>query len=203
MDQMKITNKGVDNMGRPKEFDTQEVLDRAMDVFWENGYGATSIQDLVDAMGIHRRSIYDTFGDKHNLFVLSLKRYEEMISRKIEKTLSVRISGYDRLKGLFSIVLSTEKNRAGCLIVNSATELAYIDPSIAKEVQDYFDREVQIISEILEKAQEKNQLTPNTNIQALAYYLHNELVGIRVLAKTTNDSQKLNIIIDQTLKNIF
>lgn len=195
--------KGVDNMGRQKEFDTQEVLDRAMGLFWENGYEATSIQDLVDTMGIHRRSIYDTFGDKHNLFVLSLNRYAEMITHKIEARLSVSISGYDRLKSLFSIVLSAETNMAGCMIVNSATELSYTNPIVAKEVQDYFDRELKLISDILVKAQKEEQLALGTDIQALAYYLHNALVGIRVLSKTTNDSKKLNTIIDQTLKNIF
>ena len=67
-------------MARKKEFDEVEVLDKALDVFWKKGYSATSIQDLVDSMGINRASIYDTWGDKHNLYVESLKRYRQKSS---------------------------------------------------------------------------------------------------------------------------
>ncbi|MTD42004.1 TetR family transcriptional regulator [Erwinia sp. CPCC 100877] len=190
-------------MGRKKEFDTQEVLDRAMDVFWEKGYETTSMQDLVDAMGIHRRSIYDTFGDKHHLFILALKHYEETIIQKIEKSLSESVLVHERLRNIFSITLLNEKNTAGCLIVNSAAELSNIDPIIAKEIQDFFDREARFIYNILLMAKETKQLSSNADIEALSYYLHNALVGIRVLSKTTNDTKKLNTIIDQTIKNIL
>ncbi|MDQ1142393.1 TetR/AcrR family transcriptional regulator [Pedobacter agri] len=64
-------------MARTKVFNEAEVLDRAMNLFWEKGYHATSAQDLVDGLGISRSSLYDTYGDKHSLFVMALKRYRE------------------------------------------------------------------------------------------------------------------------------
>ena len=70
-------------MARSKEFNEEEALDKAMEIFWKQGYEKTSIQDLVDQMGIHRRSLYDTFGDKHSLFVQTLERYESLIAAQI------------------------------------------------------------------------------------------------------------------------
>lgn len=189
-------------MARQKEFDTQIVLEKAMDVFWKNGYEHTSMQNLVDAMGIHRRSIYDTFVDKHNLFILSLKLYEELIIRNIQLSILESMSVHEKLKTVFSVIVSDKDHRAGCLIVNTAAELSNIDPVVEKEIQDFFNREEHLIFNILLTAQEKNEIAASTDIEALSCFLHNALIGIRVLSKTTDDNEKLNMIIDQTLKNI-
>jgi TetR/AcrR family transcriptional repressor of nem operon len=70
-------------MARHKEFDRDAVLHKAMEVFWSRGYGATSIQDLVKHMGINRQSLYDTFGDKHALYLQALDRYGEVEGRRL------------------------------------------------------------------------------------------------------------------------
>ncbi|MNC70346.1 HTH-type transcriptional repressor ComR [compost metagenome] len=70
-------------MGRTKEFEINEVLDKTIQLFWMQGYEKTSMQDLVDFMGIHRRSIYDTFGDKHALYMKALQRYESTQNKKM------------------------------------------------------------------------------------------------------------------------
>lgn len=189
-------------MARQKEFDTHIVLEKAMNVFWENGYEHTSMQNLVDAMGIHRRSIYDTFGDKHHLFILSLKLYEELIIQKIQMSILESMSVHEKLKAMFSVIINDKENRSGCLIVNTAAELSNIDTVVEKEIQDFFNREEELIFNILLMAQKQNEIAISTDIEALSYFLHNALIGIRVLSKTTNDSEKLNMIIDQTLKNI-
>src|ERR1700730_2144482 len=74
-------------MARQKEFDRDEVLHKAMEVFWSRGYEASSIQDLVKRMGINRQSLYDTFGDKHTLYLQALDRYREVEGRKIVELL--------------------------------------------------------------------------------------------------------------------
>ena len=90
-------------MARQKEFDRDEVLHKAMEVFWMRGYEGTSIQDLVKYMGINRQSIYDTFGDKHTLFLQSLDRYREIQSRKVFDVLDDRpIAGIDDLHKLLT-----------------------------------------------------------------------------------------------------
>ena len=72
-------------LARKKSFNEQEVLEKAMNVYLKKGYEKTSMQDLVNEMTIHRRSLYDTFGDKQHLFLLSLRLYKEMIEKKYQK----------------------------------------------------------------------------------------------------------------------
>lgn len=188
-------------MARTKAFDTQEVLEKAMYVFWEHGYEHTSMQQLVDTMGIHRRSIYDTFGDKHQLFLAVLHYYETMLSQTIEQKLTSSMTTYEKLDAVFSIATATTDSlNFGCLLVNTATELSAIDPVIAKEVQGFFTKEEEYLNMILVQAKENQELPITIDTQHLSAYLHNAFVGIRVLAKTEHDQTKLKQIIYQTLQ---
>lgn len=190
-------------MARSKEFDEQVVLDKAMTVFWAQGYEKTSIQDLVDSMQIHRRSLYDTFGDKHALFLQTLERYGKIIHQKVEKELKEDMPIKEKMTVLFEVAISqNEKQPRGCLLVNSATELALIDKEVGKKIEELFTSAETQIYNLLSVAQRKGELSTTKDIKALASYLHNALVGIRVLTKTTNDKSKLESIIQLTLSNI-
>src|SRR5258705_760088 len=109
-------------MARHKEFDRDETLHRAMEVFWSRGYEAASIEDLVKHMGINRQSLYDTFGDKHALFLLALDRYSEAEVRRIfellERPGSVKKSLRQLFEGTVEKALSDE-HRRGCFMGNS------------------------------------------------------------------------------------
>ncbi|MGL6102693.1 MAG: TetR/AcrR family transcriptional regulator, partial [Exiguobacterium acetylicum] len=94
-------------MARSKEFDEQVVLRKAMDVFWAQGYEKTSMQDLVDRMGIHRRSIYDTFGDKHSLFVAALAEYERFITNEMERIIDRSPSVKQAIQDVFLFILES------------------------------------------------------------------------------------------------
>src|SRR5262245_10373536 len=98
-------------MARSKEFEINEVLDKAINLFWRQGYEKTSIQDLVDGMGIHRRSLYDTFGDKHQLFMDALNRYNAMTSSKITKRIERSASVKQAIRQLFEMTISLEENQ--------------------------------------------------------------------------------------------
>src|ERR1700745_3071282 len=109
-------------MGRQKEFNRDEVLHKAMEVFWTRGYEEASIQDLVTHMGINRQSIYDTFGDKHSLFLESLDRYREIQSRKVFAVLERPGSVKKNLRHLFEEVIAralSAEGRRGCFVGNS------------------------------------------------------------------------------------
>ena len=117
-------------MARQKEFDRDEVLHRAMEVFWMRGYEGTSIQDLVKYMGINRQSHYDTFGDKHSLFLQSLDRYREIQSRKVFDVLERPGSVKKNLRQLFEEVVTpalSAEGRRGCFVGNSMSELLQSD----------------------------------------------------------------------------
>src|SRR5882762_5197437 len=106
-------------MARHKEFDRDEALHKAMEVFWSRGYKATSIQDLVKHMGINRQSLYDTFGDKHALYLLALDRYREIEVRKLFDLLERPGSVKKNLRQLFAAVVEgalgdrSEERRVG------------------------------------------------------------------------------------------
>src|SRR4029077_8154543 len=114
-------------MARQKEFNRDEVLHKAMEDFWTRGYERASIQDLVKHMGINRQSIYDTFGDKHSLFLESLDRYREIQSRKVFAVLERPGSVKKNLRQLFEEVVAkalSAEGRRGCFVGNSMSELA-------------------------------------------------------------------------------
>src|SRR5918912_2134210 len=114
-------------MARPKEFDRDEALHKAMEVFWSRGYEAASIQDLVEHMGINRQSLYDTFGDKHTLYLQALDRYREVEGRKLFELLERSGSVKKALRQLFQGVVEgslCKGERRGCFVGNAMSELA-------------------------------------------------------------------------------
>ena len=125
-------------MPRPQEFETTDVLDRAMDLFWLQGYEATSLQDLVEHMGIGRQSLYNTFGDKRQLFLAALDRYCSTHCDEMMEGLRHPDAGLDAIHHYFEeLVRSCCKpgTRRACLIANTAMELAPHDDEIARWVK--------------------------------------------------------------------
>ena len=124
-------------MGRPYEFDRAQTLSKAMEVFWEKGYKATSIDDLVDKMGIQRGSIYNTFGDKRALFLSAVEHYGDEVTSKTLKVLEAKGSPTGNIKKFFNTIVSTPPGRRsrGCLISNTVVELAPHDEEVARVVR--------------------------------------------------------------------
>lgn len=173
-------------MARTKNFNQEEVLDKAVELFWRKGYNATSASDLVRELGLSRSSLYDTYGDKRTLFINSLQRYRarfvgEMIelvdnSSNIEKT----------LKQIFSLIIEQDissKIPKGCLMVNSAVELSSSDSEIARIVeQNQKDIESSFEKAII-KGQENGTVTTTKNPKNLAKFFYNSITGLRVSLK--------------------
>ena len=187
-------------MARIKEYDENEVLQKAMVLFWEQGYEKTSIQDLVTHMGIHRRSMYDTFGDKHTLFMRSLDCYDEIIGTKIDSQIKALNSVKQAIRRLFEVAIyNDEKKPIGCLTVNTAVESSLHDGQIAEKVVDSFSKTEKLLNELLLQGQTSGEISRHHDAKKLSQFMHNSLVGLRVLAKTNNDKEKLESIIDMTL----
>ncbi len=108
-------------MARSKEFEENVVLEKATKLFWEQGYEKTSIADLVEHMGIHRRSLYDTFGDKHTLFLKAMDRFHDKLSAGLAGEVKSSKTAAEALQLIFSSVIwSEDDSPSGCLMVNSA-----------------------------------------------------------------------------------
>ncbi|MED1792112.1 TetR/AcrR family transcriptional regulator [Brevibacillus nitrificans] len=187
-------------MARSKEFDEKEVLRKAMKLFWHQGYEKTSMQDLVEYMGIHRRSMYDTFGDKHSLFMKALEHYCDMMGNKINTIMNQEQTVKQAIRNLFEMTLQrTNEQPVGCLLVNTAVELALHDEEAADTVSKRFFDTERIIYELLLRGQESGEISAHHNPEKLSWFLNNSLVGFRVMVKTTDDKVKLASIIDMTM----
>lgn len=187
-------------MARAKEFDYDEVLDRATELFLEKGYDNTSFQDLVNHMGIHRRSIYDTYGDKKQLYLKALEKYSKFINQNYFSLINDKMSVYQKFEVIFNYsAFPKESCPRGCLFVNSAIELALHDHDISYQVNLFFDNTKKFFVSLLAIAKEKKEIAQDTNIYELASYLNNALIGIRVLVKVSPSEAELNNIIKTTL----
>ncbi|WP_319995857.1 TetR/AcrR family transcriptional regulator [Trichococcus shcherbakoviae] len=187
-------------MARSKEFNEEEALDKAMEVFWKQGYEKTSIQDLVDNMGIHRRSLYDTFGDKHSLFVQTLERYESLIAAQTRKQITEEMTTVESIRIIFELAIySDNAYPKGCLMVNTAVELSLLDNEVSQRIQSAFKQTENLIADLLSKGQARGEVASSFDINELARYIHNALIGVRVLVKMTADPKEFDSTIDITL----
>lgn len=187
-------------MPRAKEFDYDVILARATDIFLEKGYEHTSVQDLVDHLGIHRRSIYDTYGDKRQLYLKILNKYDQDMSQNYVLITAKSISIREKFEAIFKdSAFPKEECRKGCLFVNSAIELALRDGDIADQVQHFFEKTKSFFVLLLNQAKEKGELAADTDTRILASYLNNALIGIRVLVRSETSRTELENIIKTTL----
>ena len=189
-------------MARQKEFDRDEVLHKAMEVFWARGYEATSIQSLVKQMGINRQSIYDTFGDKHSLFLQSLDRYREIESRKVFAVLERPGSVKKNLRQLFEEVISravSAEGRRGCFVGNSMSELAGRCKATANRTCSSVALAEKLFRGALERGREQGELSRVRDTRAVARFLYSNLQGLLLMAKATRDRKLLNDVVKVTL----
>lgn len=187
-------------MARSKEFNEVEALDKAMEIFWKQGYEKTSIQDLVDQMGIHRRSLYDTFGDKHALFVQTLERYESLIASQFRKEITEDMTTVESIRKIFELAIYSDSTYPkGCLLVNTAVELSLLDDEVSHRIKASFEQTEKFIADLLLKGQAKGEVARSFDIGALSRYIHNALIGVRVSVKMTANQQELDATIDLTL----
>jgi TetR/AcrR family transcriptional repressor of nem operon len=191
-------------VGRPKEFERDDVLGAALDVFWAKGYDATSLDDLTSAMGIGRASLYNEFGDKHSLFIEALDRYRvarlTQLSDVLENGPSARAGIAAAMRGTVDL-LWADGNRRGCLMVNSAAELAASDPAVATRAAEAFERTENAFHSALARGKRSGDFDANLNVRATARYLANTLSALRLLAKTT-DRKVAEDVVEVTLRTL-
>lgn len=188
-------------MARTKEFDEDAVLLKAMRLFWEQGYEKTSMMDLVSYMGVHKRSMYDSFGDKHSLYIKALKRYSEMMNQSVKRIINGSISANETIRLVLEMAIRRDEEEfpKGCLMVNTAVELAPHDAESRALVNESLTYIEQLIRELIEAGQQSGEFDKTLNAEWLSCYFNNAFTGLRVLAKTTDDREKLKQIIETTM----
>ncbi len=183
---------------RSKEFEPDEIADAAMRVFWQRGYAATSIQDLVEGTGLSRSSLYSTFENKQGLYQQALRRYEAVTTANVE-LLSGAGSPRDLIRQLLVSVAEDElgdPQRRGCLVANATLELAGHDAAVAELVAHNFLRLQKALEKLILRGQQSGEVAAARNPRALARFFVNTLQGMRVLGKGSPLPQRSQCLMD-------
>lgn len=173
-------------LGRPLEFDPTQALQAAMEVFWRQGYEATSLQDLLQAMGLSKSSFYQAFGSKHELFQSCLTLFRERQVKRMTSALNRAPSGREFLRAVLHAPAQeahSPKSPKGCLIMNTATEFAGRDPEVAGLVADGTREFAGVFRAAVLRAQEEGEIAPNRNPDALAHYVVSTVSGLKTMVK--------------------
>lgn len=189
--------------GRPREFDMDSVLDKAIGVFSRVGYSATSITDLNQALGLTSGSIYKAFGDKRGLLLAALDRYVERRMQRLDAHLALAKTGRERVAAVLSAyaeVSHGEAGRAGCLVVGSVIEFASADPLLRDRLTKILaTHEVRLIRFIRE-GQADGSIVQHVDPEGTARLLLCVVQGMRVLGKTGRKQADMATVCDNALR---
>jgi len=189
-------------MARPKAFIKEEVLDKAVKVFWEKGYEATSIHDLVEAMGIRRGSLYATFGNKQQLFLQSLERYGQVVVKQFLDILESKPSALESLRLFFAQLvehLLTAGPLSSCLVTNSAIERGLLDEATQKYVLYLLNSLEKGFYKVLKRAQDNAEISATMDLTSMALFLTSSMQGLLVVGKVNPEREDLERINNITL----
>ncbi len=185
-------------MPRPKAFDPDQALEQAMHVFWRKGYEATSMEDLLEAMNLNRGSLYATFGDKRQLFLKAMDRYCVGTIGERLKLLDQRTSALAAVKqfiGTMTDGLLMDPTRRGCLLVNTAMELAPHEKDIGKRVAYSIAHMEDSFFKALSRAKKQGELEKDQDPRSLARYLTGMLQGVVVMYKAGAPAETVRDIV--------
>jgi TetR/AcrR family transcriptional regulator, transcriptional repressor for nem operon len=179
-------------MGRPREFDEPAALEAAMECFWRDGYGATSVRDLAAQMGINATSLYNAFGDKRSLFCAVIRRYADHSTRE-RIARSEMLPPKDAIRAFLAEIIerSVDGDRRGCLLVNTALEVTQHDPELGAEVAACFAEIEAFFRRSVAAAQADGSVPPDRHPSDLARLLLGVTLGLRVLARSNPDRELL------------
>lgn len=193
-------------VARPREFELDEVLDCAMRQFWERGYRATSVDDLVRATGVKPGSLYAAFpGGKHALLMGSLDRYSRLVVPAKLGELAEAGASIANIRAYFDGLvrdLLTPEGRQGCLLVNSAIENAAADPEVAAVVRGHHARLERCFTAALRTAIERGEIAGSVDPAARAKGLVAASQGLMVIGKANPDEEVLRAIADSALSGL-
>jgi len=188
-------------MARPREFDEAAVLDAAIQCFWNRGYEATSVRDLIEKTGITGASLYNAFGDKRALYQRALDHYvEESIADRIRRC--EELAPREAIGDFFAEILErslSDREHKGCMLVNAALDVAPHDPGFQKLVAAVLVRIEGFFLKCIEAGQADGTITRSLPAENLAHHLLGVLMGVRVLARVRPERALLEGVVAPAL----
>lgn len=179
-------------MARPKEFDPQEALDKAMHQFWAKGYHDTSIRDLVERTGVNYYGLYSEFDSKHGLFLAALDHYRDTVTAMFVRALQQDGPVSQVLKEAFERLLArtrTEDGHVGCLMCNTAIEVAPYDKAVAEKVRANTAHLRDVFHARLAKGQREGELDQGSDLDGLAEFLATTAYTVGFLSRAGRERE--------------
>ena len=179
-------------MARPREFDIDQALDAAMGAFWDRGYEATSMADLMQAMGLKKGSIYKAFTDKHDLFMKALTRYLEGMHQGLRQALASADSPREGIRTWLQMGVQMccgQDMQRGCLALNSAVELGPHDDEVAKLLRGEHERIIGLLTTTIERGQALGEFRTDLPAEQLAKSLHVFGAGMLATSKAVDQNE--------------
>ncbi|MEU6608532.1 TetR/AcrR family transcriptional regulator [Streptomyces shenzhenensis] len=188
-------------MARTREFDTEAVVSRAMELFWTRGYEATSVRDLTAHLGIGQGSLYAAFGDKDGLYRAALEHYRATLAAAALRSLDEGADTRSAIRTMLveRIRIAVDHGGRGCLLVNAACERLPDDRATGRLVRDVLGAGQEALTDALRTAAERGELAPRHDPYTLAAFLVTFLNGLLVSSKITPDIRALEPLVDVAL----
>ncbi len=190
-------------MVRTREFDPATALSKAVELFSSKGYADTSMEDIVRATGVSRYGIYGTFGSKRELFEQALERFAENMGKRSFLRLldpDASLASIERIFEERIADICCQSENAGCLILQTTTELASEDDEIREVLQKFMGRMSRTFAVGLKTAQEKGEVRADLDVRAAGNLLTSTMFGIAVLGRTGFDNNALRAIVRQSIE---
>ena len=189
--------------GRPRQFDEDQVLEQAMTAFWAHGYETTSMAELVRVTGLHKGSLYQAFGNKHDLFVRSLHRYlDEMRQQKnrlLREAETPLVGIYTVLHGMIDMVNDDDGCPKGCLAINSLVELAPHDAEVGAVMDEHMDQMMASMIQVVTEAQALGQISDTRPAQLITLLTMTFMSGLATLMKARVSKAEAHQLLDAQL----
>ena len=170
-------------VGRPREFDEEQVLTAAMEAFWRKGYEATSLVDLTTATGLNKASLYRVFGDKHQLFMSALKNYADIEFRETTAVISESATPLTNLRAVITKVIEDASSNKGCLMINAMVEIAPRDPEVSQLLEVFGTQRLHALEGMISAAQAGGEIRAELDPGQLARSLMITFAGSAAMAK--------------------
>ncbi|MDJ0706594.1 MAG: TetR/AcrR family transcriptional regulator [Leptolyngbyaceae cyanobacterium MO_188.B28] len=192
-------------MPRVREFDPEEALDKAVDLFWRKGFCDSSMDALVTQTGVSRKGLYSVFGNKRDLFLAALNRYQQTFGREFFAPLMAEGAGLEDLYQFFQMMAqlaASEQGRLGCFVCNTAIDLAPHDAEIQHNVLNYYDWMQRLFSRVLRNAVKRGELSLDFEVDPYARFLVGAFEGIVVLARAGADSSFIDALLKTAVEGL-
>jgi TetR/AcrR family transcriptional regulator, transcriptional repressor for nem operon len=189
-------------MPKVKQFNKERVLKAASIIFRQKGYNGTSIDEILKATGLSRSSLYDSFQDKHNLYLQSLETYKNVSEENMETVNQKSLNGLQKIEYLFKEVvdhLIKNPNDNGCLMVNAAAEMSKQCDKTAQVVCNNKESVQELFADWLTEAETNNVIKLSKPPKSYSSFLYNTLCGLKVLSQSGSNKAELNNVIKVTL----